>query len=1050
MRGYRALLLAGSVSAIALSAPAYAQEEGASSGSSDDNAIIVTGSRIQRKDFESSSPVVTVNDAFLKQTSTAAIETQLNKLPQFTPAKTPTSNSGDIQPTATNTPGSATISLRGLGSNRNLVLIDGRRGTPANAAGAVDISTIPPLAIERVEIISGGASATYGADAIAGVTNFILKKNYQGLELDGQAGITEHGDGFEYQLGGIMGADFADSRGNVMLSMSMNRRNASYQKDRSWYRDLWANPDVAGTGFFFEQPGIYFGFDNLPSQAAINAAFPGATVPNSNVTVYANGNGSPFVSGSFNPPPLFGYTPYFAGFDQSQIDNYNYKVTNAGTLAKNDTYLQLVVPETRYNFLARGNYEINDWIGVFAQASFSQVSTHTLQEPGPIVNGWGVNIDPDTITDHSLLPQAFWDLLNSRPDPGAPFTLAALMPDPREGFSDVTTYNVVAGLEGFIPSTDWTWDASVNRGVSSTYVKQTGIYSLSRLKTVLQSGNFGRGFSQTGNPEQGGFGASTATCTSGLDFFDPPAGGFSQDCIDAITADLKNRGKTTQTIAEANLQGKVIDLPAGELRAALGASYRKLQYQFDNDTLTTQGESFQDQALGIYPSGNVDASFDVKELYGELLVPILHDIPGIKHFDLELGGRISNYSTTGTSYTYKALADWKVTDWLQLSGGYNRAERAPNLAELYLSPQQTFAITTVGDPCSRLNPYGFSANPAKNPTYAANVEATCRALMDATGDPGAKSAYYSSPQSNATFGFAFPSLVGNPNLEPEKADTWTAKMVISSPFSSPLLSRLRLAISYYDIKVNNAIGAQTVDIALRQCFDAGLNPLILTDPAAAAATQFCQNVPRVVQNGGLGNVRTTYVNNGRFHTNGIDLNLDWSTDVGPGTLAVDMQGTYLLHFWSAALPTDAEIDYAGTQGPTDNGVDGGNYRWRLLTNLNYSIGKVMVGLQWQHLPSIASQSSVQLAAAGTPFGSPGNTTLGVPVSYDLFALTAAYAVTDKINIRFGIDNLFNKSPVISGANPANTSPLTTGNLIGGSLSGDTIGRRFYLGVNTKF
>src|SRR5690606_27141103 len=140
--------------------------------------IIVTGSRIQRQDYNANSPTVTVDEALLENSSTAAVEVNLNKLPQFTPAQTPTAG-GDIQPTATNTPGAATISLRGLGSNRNLVLLDGRRSTPSNASGVTDISTIPAAAIERVEIISGGASATYGADAIAGVTNFILKKNFQ-------------------------------------------------------------------------------------------------------------------------------------------------------------------------------------------------------------------------------------------------------------------------------------------------------------------------------------------------------------------------------------------------------------------------------------------------------------------------------------------------------------------------------------------------------------------------------------------------------------------------------------------------------------------------------------------------------------------------------------------------------------------------------------------------------------------------------------------------------------------------------------------------------
>ena len=187
-------LLAGGASMAFFANPAMAQDDGASED--DSTPIIVTGSRIVRQDYESNSPIVTVGEELLQNSSTSSLEVNLNKLPQFTPEKTPVAG-GDIQATPTNTPGSATVSLRGIGSNRNIVLIDGRRATPSNASMAVDINTIPSAAIERVEIISGGASSTYGADAVGGVVNFILKKNFEGIEFDGRFGITERGDGEE-------------------------------------------------------------------------------------------------------------------------------------------------------------------------------------------------------------------------------------------------------------------------------------------------------------------------------------------------------------------------------------------------------------------------------------------------------------------------------------------------------------------------------------------------------------------------------------------------------------------------------------------------------------------------------------------------------------------------------------------------------------------------------------------------------------------------------------------------------------------------------------
>jgi iron complex outermembrane receptor protein len=1054
-RAFKAALLTGGAGLSLAATPSLAQDvdcdlnpdDPACASTEQGPGIIVTGSRILRQDFEANSPFVTVDEALLENSSTAAIEQNLNKLPQFVPAQTPTMG-GDIQPTATNTPGAATISLRGIGVNRNLVLIDGRRATPGNASGAVDITTIPAAAIERVEVISGGASATYGADAVAGVTNFILKKNFQGLELDGQVGMSQHGDGFEYQISGIMGADFDDGRGNISLALSTNKREANFQRDREWYRELWANPSTMPTQFFTQFPGLLFDGFLGGNPANLNAVFPdGRFSPFADgTTIYVDQNDNVFSNSAFIDfgvygPPGQRYVNYF-GYT-GEVDNFDFKVPDTGVLGQNNTNLYLVLPLTRYNMFARGNYEINDWIGVFGQGTYSHVTTYTKNEPGPIFAGWGATFTPSNV-DRDQLPDDLWTLIDSRPNPDGPVTMTALMPDPRETFTDVDTYSLTAGFEGSIPDSDWTWEAFAQFGESTTFARQTGVYSLERLRTVIAAPNFGKGFRAQGNPTQGGFGASTATCTSGLNFFRPPPGGFSEDCLEAIRADLKNRSKVQQNIWEANVTGSLFELPAGPLQAAIGASYREQDFEFLNDTLTTQGRSFLDQALGIYPSGNSFGSINVKEVYGELLVPILADTL-INAFNLELGGRISDYNTTGTSYTYKALADLELTDWLRFRGGYNRAERAPNVAELFLAPQQTFGINTVGDLCSRGNPLSFSANPANS--TGAQVEAVCRQLMDNTGDLNAKNVFYSGAQPTGTFGFAFPTTVGNPNLTPEKADTWTAGIVLRSPFTSPILSRLRLSVDWFDIKVDDAIGVQSVAVALRQCLDPGLNPLVTTDPVAAAASQFCLNVPRNTQNGGLGNVQVTYVNNGRFEVQGVDAQLDWGTDIGPGTVNLNVLFNYLIDMKSAELPTDPLIDYVGTFGTLQNGLQAGAYEYRAFTTLNYSVGPARIGLQWQHFPSVEDTSEAQ-------FGP--NATTGAP-SYNLFALNGGYALTDNVNLRFGVENLFDKAPPLTGINTANTDPMGTGNLPGGTLGNglsggvyDLQGRRFYLGANLKF
>ncbi|HZV19894.1 MAG TPA: TonB-dependent receptor [Sphingobium sp.] len=1022
----KAALFASSVGMLMLGTPAHAQDDAApqaDEASAEDQAIVITGSRIVRRDYQANSPIQTVGSELLQNSTTSALETNLNKLPQFSSTiKLPTTG-GDIQPTATNTPGAATISLRGIGANRNLVLLDGRRATPANASMAVDINTIPSAAIERVEIISGGASSTYGADAVAGVTNFIMKKNFQGFSLDAQIGTNENGDNTEWTVSGLLGTNFAEGRGNISIAFSTNTRHAAYQRDRKWFRDMWANPNIGGTGYFPPLAGVNLGFANLPDAAVINGIFDQAKTPlgNSNYTIYANPDGS--VTTGFDAVSTAG------AYRNQLVDGFSYKQLANGQIAKNFTDAYLVLPLERYNMYARGNYEINDWVSVFADGMFSKVSTTTVQEPGPITSGWSVLIP----NDGRALPAELKQILDSRADPTGTFSLRTMLPFNRGSKTDVFTYNMTVGLDGKVPGTDWTWTLFGSQGESETNVMQTGFASLGRLRTVMQAPNWGAGFTATGNSgaPDNGFAGATATCTSGINPFSYQYGGtISQDCIDAVSANLKTRAVMQQSVWEFDAQGSLFALPAGNVSAAIGASYRHNDYHFDNDTYTTQGTMFNDQILGLYPSGNSKGRLTAKEVYGELLIPLLRDIPGIRNLELELGGRISDYNTTGTSYTYKALGTWEVTNWLRFRGGYNRAERAPNIAELFLAAQQTFVQAPGGDVCSRLNGQAWSANPAKN-SNAAGVEALCTALMLNSGNPNAAAEYYSGIQSQGS-SFVFPTLSGNANLKPETADTWTLGAVISSPFDTPWLNSLRFAVDFYSIKVKDAIGAQTADIVQRQCFDTLFNPTL--DQNAAA----CQAVARNA-NGSLGNLSLTYLNSGRFQTSGLDFQLDWAKDIGPGRFSFNSVLNYVLSMKSVELAALPLVEYVGTVGPTQNGLDGGAFRWKLFTTFGYSVGPVNLALQWRHLPSVRVEQ-----AAISP-----NTPLRGAGAYDLFNLNGSVKVTRDATFRFGVDNLFNKAPPLFNVNSAPTA----GNLAGGSYNAtyyDIIGRRFFIGANFKF
>jgi outer membrane receptor protein involved in Fe transport len=1008
-----------------------AEEEG--------QAIVVTGSRIVRRDFEANSPIVSAGEELLKNTSTAAIETSLNKLPAFTPVQTPALGA-DIQPTATSTPGAATVSLRNLGTNRNLVLVDGRRATPANALGVVDINTIPAAAVERVEIITGGASATYGADAVGGVVNFILKKNFQGLALDGQIGISQHGDGREFQISGIMGTNFDDGRGNITIGLSINERKSALRRDREWFRDVWQDPRFVGTEFFPAFSGYQPIGSNTPSQGAMDAIF-GTGAVGVGSRLYFNADGTAFT-GFFQSPP--GGVSRFKG----DLTGIQWKRQGDGTLGQNFLDELVVLPLERYNLYARGNYEINDWIGVFAQGTFTRVKTSTVNQPSPSVNGWSASIP----NDGRAIPAELASLLASRPNPTANWQLTYYLDFAnREARTDVFTYNLLAGFEGKVPGTDWTWELYGSQGESETSALITGTASLERFRAIVAAPNWGAGFRSQGNAAFGGFGASTATCTSGFNPFNLSQV-ISQDCLEAIKADLKNRAVMQQTVFEANAQGGLFDLPAGTVRAAIGASHRQNSYEFLNDTLTSQGTSFLDQTIGIYPSGSSSGVIKVDELYGEVLIPLLKDMPLIQNLELELGARTSDYNTTGNAFTWKAMATWQVTEWLRFRGGYNKAVRAPNVAELYLAPQQTFTAAGGGDVCRTNNTLAWSANTATN-SNAANVRAVCEILMD-QAIAGTAATFYSNPQFYAAVGpaFAFPTLIGNPAVKPEKAKTWTLGAVINSPSSSELFNRLRLSVDYYNISVDDAIGPLTLDTAQRSCFDPTFNPAISSNPSAAAAASACQAIGRVAGDGALGNVKVTYLNNGRFRTSGIDVQLDWAFPVGPGTFSLNTVFNYLISLKSAPLPAAAGaagqlVEYAGTLGPAgsaaiaENGLNPGAFRWKMLNTFTYAIGPATVSLQWQHLPG--AKSIAYPANNATPF-------VGAP-AYDLFNLNGTFSVTDNATLRWGVDNLFNKAPPLVEYNASSTG---LANSIGGNPFNayfyDMNGRRFYLGASFKF
>ena len=1231
-------------------APSYAQ--GQSSDSNTLEEVTVTGSRIVRRDYESNSPIVTIDSAELENKSGLNIESYLNQLPSYNPSAAPTIQVGsgsnsDVQITPINSVGIASISLRGFGPNRNLVLIDGKRPVPINPLMVVDINQIPSGMIQRVETITGGASAVYGADAVGGVTNFILRNDFEGLDIDAQYSTTEAGDGEEYRGSAVVGSNIANGRGNITIGMEYYKRKVAYNDNRNFYSKGWKDLNTPGnfigftqgingyncgvtfvpTAFAFNCPPVAVANELFPNRPAGSNVFNPAT--NNFIRTYNfNADGTVWVNGS---------AAGLSNFDPSIIDGVKYTYQNVydNSITQSDSETQQLKynltdgwtssPQERYSIMLNSHYDITDKLTFFGRGTFSQSKTRTLLAGNNAIFGWEADIPYDPNTDspvdpaldytnpataaaYAADPAAFLAanpnpnfiahgqpgaqhpvpaelaiLLNSRPPAltyclqgaaGCPFNLfgfdltqpttdASLVGTSVPGTGRLapwipqwntddsfpyrstentqTQWQVEGGLRAQLPFKDWTGELYFSHGETSSYNINTGNMSLSRYRALAALPDYGANVNLVGNaqflvPASGGapasignaasvnFGAARVSCTSG--FYDTYFGGEarpSQDCIDAINANLQSRTENKQDIVEVNVQGGLFDLPAGEVRAAAGFQYRRNAATFTPDILQSQ-VSFVDQVVGVYPTGYLDAHTSVKDFYMEALIPIVKDMPFLQKLELETGARHSDYNVAESTWTYKFLGNAQVNDWLRLRGGYNRATRAPNLGELFLNLQQVFAVggTNFGDACGWASsaPWGASGGvnvPAGAAGYTAGQPAPlaggqttagamstymiCLAQMgdDGTGTTGTALSYYGSTFNSGAAGSAFAWVLqeGTPTLKSEKADTFTAGFIASSPFQNPWLANLTAAVDWWMVDINDAIQLYSLDYANFLCYGA-VTATTFAEAQAQAATPACQNVSRSASNGAALTATTAYSNQATIATSGIDFAVNWNaqlSDLGfdlPGGVGISVQATWLDYYKTkqSQQDFDVNIDWKGSLGPTLQGTNPGAYEYRVFTNFTYSLNNWMVNLRWRHLPSVKSADQAQEEAiikhnTAVAAGAPGYLLSYTPGgTYGPFLETDAYDVLDlafnwNINetwsLRGGIDNVADFSPAIStgtatggkgypagtdltavcGGAPGCVNPTTysLANPGYGTTNGgyyDTLGRRFFVGIKASF
>lgn len=1045
--------------------PAFAQES-TERNTQDDalNEVVITGSRIVRRDYESQSPIVTVGTETLESRSSTGIEAALNQLPQFTVAANAQANSQASTPfpSPTATPGAATINLRNLGTNRNLVLVDGRRVQPINGSLAVDLNTIPGAVIQNVEVISGGAAAVYGADAISGVVNLITRKNFQGAQFDATYGVTQEGDGQEYQLSALFGTNYANDQGNVMFGASYSDRGQIRGKDRSWVRAGWLDPGTQSGG-------------TVPGSSGLSAWNCGTTCPGSLFPLSA---GSIYVIDQngrvFDPAdPLNPTHPYTGpmGYDAG------YKINPNGDLAFFDKdNSNISVPLERYSLFASTRYNFNDHVQMFTEARFTENFSIAYGAHVGLFNIWSIQVpynadydDPASPTfgqgpagfAHHPVPAELAVLLNSRdiPDPrNTPWQYEGGV-DWLPAYTTETTNNVyqlIGGFRGDIPFLkDWTWEVYGSHGKTSQNAHlPESFLAHDRVKTLFEADHYGRNWQ---NPNTL---AVAGSCTSGLPIFNPDGSvnntpSVSQDCADYVTLRMNNITSIAQDVIEANVQGSLFNIWGGPLQFAAGTTYRSEQYQFTPDAAYNANQNNANVVNNIALPLGVRGTTSVKEVYVEFAIPLLADLPFIKKLELNPGYRLSDYNTSGTVSTWKATADWRVTDWVGFRGGFQRANRAPNVVELF-SPTGASSIDFNSvDACG--NWEGVTpawGNSPANPNRL-NLQILCQYLMMRDGAPASlyvpgenanDYAFNVFGQTNA-FPFSLAVQGGNPNLESEKADTYTIGAVIRSPFESEALRRLTFSVDYYNIDIEGAIDIPSHLTVYQQCLDAQYNSLIGDAPGShsgeelAANNPYCQLIEReyLPAQGSLYGAdrkfKAQYVNLGGIRTKGVDVQLDWASPFSgiglsfiPGTLSANLQYTHLNSWAEAPFPGAAFVENKGT---------GVNFEYRVFATLGYNNGPYSMGLRWQYWPGLDPAPGAAANALGVRSHSQA----------DLFARWAF----GRYELRGGVDNLFNADPEVVGASFTPNNPSANNNALGSSFSyHDTFGRRFFVGLKAMF
>jgi outer membrane receptor protein involved in Fe transport len=976
IKSTRERLLASTIiigAAMAVAAPAFAQD-----ASAPIQEVVVTGSRIPQPNLTAISPVTAVSNAEIKLEGTTRIEDLLNNLPQVFASQGSTISNGSN--------GTATVDLRGLGDNRTLVLIDGKRVVPGDpGAPAVDLNNIPALLVDRVEVDTGGASAVYGSDAVAGVVNFIMRKNFSGVQIDAQYSLYQHDNddttiqgytkaaGYAYPSGGItdgyqesvtaiMGVNSPDGKGNLTAYASYRNVEAVLEADRDYTACTLAEtngtPPFACSGSGTTYPTRFTLLDNSAG-ALIGKSYQ--------------------ISGTGAATTL---VPY------SQTFNYG-------------PYNYLQRPDTRYNFGAYGHYEISPKADVYAQLMFmDDDSTAQIAAGGSfgdVVYSIPCNYPSLSAAELSTFcggstAGSFTGELSRRNVEGGG----------RQSEFRHTSYRIQVGMKGDLDKA-WSYDGYLQFATTIEKSSTLNYFSINKLTNSLSN--------CTINPNDG--------CVPYGAFL---GGGVTQAQLNYLYEPGYTGGTTTEQVANFTLTGKLgeygVKSPWADdgVGVALGTEYRREGITEFADAASIEGDL--DGAGGA--SAPINGSFDVYELFAEARIPLANNKPFIESANLDLAYRFSDYSTAGVTDTYAAQGDWSPVKDVRFRASFQRAVRAPNILELF-APQQVVLASYV-DPCAGTAP-SFTL-------------AQCeRTGMTAAQYGSALNVGSSANQSNILGG-------GNPDLKPEIADTYSGGAVFTPSF----LPGFSFTVDYFNIFVANVISAgASPNYIISQCADGSSYycSQIHRDPTFGS---LAVNDQGYVQNTlvNAGSLQTSGIDiTGDYHFPLSRLHLD-----NYGSIGLSFTGTYLLSLETEQLPGSGEkFDCAGYYGIANCGTPNPVWRHQARVTWNTPWYGIQLSTRWRYFGSVKVDylsSNPLLSGSLVDNGAIPDAKLG---AQNYFDMTLSFKVKDNYTFRVGVENIFDKAPPIVGADECPTGACN-GNVY--SQVYDSLGRYIFVGLTATY